>query len=148
MTVNVIRRTKHHEGEDRNLRPMRLRYVGVADFRRSELYNYREVVEKQPELADLKPGEVVCLRSGTGTQIVFVLGVLKVEGRLIRGRESAVRHVLRSERLRITDGGEWDDLMVVDYAERVGIRLVGLSDLRDHFRELVAATADVRKADK
>lgn len=99
--------------------------VVEADFRKNEATNFAEWSKKH----SVKPGQVVLFLSKSKDQMVFVHGfsALKVS--------DAIRRVLWSERLRL-DRGTWNPLMLVNYAERVGLGLVGLKRFEDFYKKL------------
>jgi len=143
--------TKRHTADDdaeakreRPLRLMRLRAVLTADFRKNELTNYVEACERFPQLKELGPHDVVALHSQSGGQVVFVYAPMEVEP--ANGR---TRKVLRSERVRLTEGhGQWSELMIADYAERVGIRLEGIKKFAEHMIELRKGLEDLWKKEQ
>jgi len=134
-----------HEGKrERPLRLMRLRAVLTADFRKNEMTNYVEACERFPQLKELGPHDVVAFHSQSGGQVVFVHGFLEVEP--ANGR---TRRVLRSERVRLTDAhASWSELMIADYAERVGIRLEGIKKFAEHMIELRKGLEEMWKQDQ
>jgi len=106
---------------------MRLKYIERADFRKSELTNFFALKRRS-----LKPGEVACLVSSTGLQIVFVYAPGHVHG----GPEDPDREVLRSEKLRLTSGGRWNPMMLGNYAQQVGLDLEGIKLFEVHYERL------------
>jgi len=111
-------------------RAVRLKYIGRADFRKSELTNYVEL-----NCRSLKADEVACLVSSTGQQIVFVYALESVSRVLKRGDE-VESLVLRSVRLRLTNGGRWDPMMLGNYAKEVGLHLEGIKLFETHYKKL------------
>jgi hypothetical protein len=107
---------------------VRLKYVATVDFRKSEATNYKllpAMIRRR-----LKPNEAVCLKSGSGNQIVFVFkpsSVTRADG--------AELEVVHSTRLRLPKHRSWNPLMIADYAASVGLQLVGLKRLRDHLEK-------------
>jgi hypothetical protein len=114
---------------------MRLRRViGPVDFRKSEHTNYLEWAKERDNrdlAAQLGQHDVIALISTGRTQIVFVHGFDQ-----LKNEDGAVRHVLHSQRLRITDG-RWDPYMIANYARSVGITLTGLRYFEEHFGYLI-----------
>lgn len=101
---------------------MRLAYIAEVDFRSSELHNFTRIKDA-PKLG---PNDVVLLISLSRTQLCFVHGFTDLDEN---------RRVLRSERLRLTSG-TWNPLMLVDYAERVGLKLEGLKRFNEYYKKL------------
>jgi hypothetical protein len=116
---------------------MLLRHIATCDFRANEQTNYLLEVKKYPGLAKLGENDVVLLRSMKGDQLVFIFGFRMVNDE--RGRHA--RRFLRSEKLRL-ERGRWNELMVANYAEQVGIKLDGLKKLEDHLEEIAKAVAE------
>ncbi len=98
----------------------RLRCIETVDFRKSEHTNYLELMDKRPELKNLKQEDAVMLRSLQGGQIVILHGFQVVSDN--RG----IHQVLHSERLRLLDNSGWNGLMIADYGRHVGIAVVRL----------------------
>jgi hypothetical protein len=107
------------------MRTMRLRFIGTADFRKGDRGILEDLIRERPQLAKLKEGDVVMVRSGKGDQILFIHPAQTVEGR--HGKENVVTV---SERLRLS-WGTWSETMVADYARLVGIKLEGLPTLEE-----------------
>jgi hypothetical protein len=118
-------------------RLMRLKYIVQADFRKNEYTNFLEhhVIKRGKKIEKriaLKPGEVACLVASSGKQVVFVYN----PDRVAEDDGEAERFVLHSERLRLTAGGQWDPLMLGNYAAQVGIQLEGIRLFEQHFDEM------------
>ena len=108
-------------------RDVRLRKVVTADFRKNEATNW-QLLEDEGEIPrGLKADDVICMLSHTQTQIVFVRPPYEhaINGKVIK--------VTASQRLRIA-GGSWNPLLLANYAEDVGLRLVGLPKFEEHYR--------------
>ena len=103
---------------------MRLKYIESVNFGASELTNYRALAKRNKW--SLAKGEVACLVSLTGNQIVFVYAPTS----------GAAGEVLRSERVRLTSRGRWNPLMLADYAEEVGLHLDGIAKFGEHYKRL------------
>jgi len=121
----------------KNARLMRLKYIAQVDFRKSEETNFLEHhVQKRGrkffKRSALKPGEVACLIASSGKQIVFVYN----PGLVAENDGLDERSVLHSERLRLTNGGRWNPLMLGNYASQVGIQLEGIRLFEQHFEEM------------
>jgi hypothetical protein len=108
---------------------MRLVRVERANFRKSEATNFREIVAR--EKLELRPGEVLCIHSMTGEQLVFVWRPEHVDS----GNGSKVE-VLSSRRLRLEGGRTWNPLMLVNYAESVGLKIENLRRFEQHWKRL------------
>jgi hypothetical protein len=118
---------------------MRLKLIAQVDFRKNEHTNYLEQAlakqgKKSRKKFALKPGEVVCLVSSSGNQIVFVYN----PGSVTDGHAdfSVERKVLHSERLRLTSGGRWNPMMLANYAREVGIKLEGIKSFEEHYARM------------
>lgn len=130
-------------------RLMRLKLIVQADFRKSEYTNYIEQSGpakkngkgKKKQLV-LKSGEVVCLVSSRGDQIIFVYHMDRVREDEPHSEE---RSVLHSERLRLTGGGRWNPMMLGNYALQVGIRLEGIKLFEQHYDEMAEERKRVRQ---
>ena len=107
---------------------MKLRVIVKADFRRSEWTNYHQLIRKRPELR-LRNRDVICFISSREDQVIFVSPT--VEMTTGKGETATV---MDSRRLRIPFG-EWNSLMVADYASMVGIRLEGLKNYSRYYKE-------------
>lgn len=93
--------------------------IKEADFRLSEASNFAKIPKGRRE--SLKFGEAICFISRTGNQIVFVHRSDDM-GKTARGKE---RRVVYSTRLRLTRGS-WSPDMLANYADDVGLQLIGL----------------------
>lgn len=113
---------------------LRLRFVGVTDFRKSEQTMFDEMMKERP--LRLGENDVVMFRSGRGDQLVFVQRKETVGG---NGRE-----ILPSRKLRVS-WGAWSEIMIADYARMVGISLENLPTLEQFFSRLRAAVRAERK---
>jgi hypothetical protein len=129
-------------------RPLRLKYIEKVDFRKNEFTNFVETSvvgkgKKTKKRAPLKPGEVACLVSSSGNQIVFVYAPKLVAEDGGRGAEE--RPVLHSEKLRLTSGGRWHPLMLGTYAEQVGIKLEGIKLFEEHYDQMTRERVRLRR---
>jgi hypothetical protein len=109
---------------------LRLKLVAEVDFRKSEVTNWTELAKKGMIARHLGENEVVLLVNKKRTQIVFVSAA-----KAWPGRKHAIS-IVHSRRLRITSGGSWNPLMLNNYAEEVGISLIGLKRFEDYYEEL------------
>lgn len=109
-------------------RDLFLRAVVEGDFRKNEATLYNEYLKKNPApFGD----SVILFISLSRNQMVFVHGFEALADKSKHG----IRRVLWSERLRL-DRGTWNPLMLVNYAERVGLHLVGLKRFENFYRAL------------
>lgn len=134
--------------EDDDARLLRLKYIERADFRKNEHTNFIETSvvkrgKKMQKRAPLKPGEVACLVSSSGNQVIFVYAPLHVPEK--EGRGATERPALHSERLRLTGGGRWSPHMLGNYAAQVGIRLEGIQLFEDHYDEMARERLRLRR---
>jgi len=106
---------------------VRLKYIERVDFRKSELTNFFALKKRS-----LRSGEVACLVSTSGLQVIFVYAPNHVHG----GPDDPDREVLRSERLRLTSGGRWNPMMLGNYALQVGLNLEGIQLFESHYKRL------------
>ncbi len=110
------------------LREMVLREVAEGNFRNSEKTLFSEWSKNNTALQGAN--DIVVFVAKTRTLMYFVHG-----HRVVRGTDT-IHRVLWSEKLRL-EGGTWNPLMLVNYAERVGIKLVGLKRFEEFYRKLV-----------
>lgn len=111
---------------------LRLRHIATVGFGASEQTNYDTLVREVAAVRNLKLSstDVVLLLSVQQNQLVFVHGFVK----LWDGRQNV--DCLRSARLRLRAGQRWNPLMLVNYAQQLGINLVGLKTFEQHFNKL------------
>jgi hypothetical protein len=133
-------------------KPMRLRLVVTADFRKTEATNWDELraaydksrgAEPGTIPPDVKKGEVVLMLSTLRNQLVFVYPPYEAQfnGTTVK--------IVASRRLRI-EGGRFDPRMLANYAEDVGLRLEGMKRYEEYFAEMQVRArqhrAELRKA--
>lgn len=104
-----------------------LRLVKEVDFRKSEATNFEEM--KKKERLQIHGSDVVCFRSQSRNQVVFVWAPTTINLSEYGKKGAAI--VFRSQRLRLSHG-TWDPLMLQNYAEALGIHLVGIKRLEDY----------------
>lgn len=110
---------------------MRLRYVQRVNFGKSEATNFAEFTKKYR--VQLKPGEVICFVSLTGTQIVFVFAPLEIRYYdKAKSTTYVTPNVISSERVRCTNSHKWNPLMLADYAKQKGVEIDGLKLFEQH----------------
>lgn len=115
--------------------PTRLRLKGVimCSFQRSEVTNL-DLYRQEPHYpGDLKKGEAFLLVSKMGNQVVFIFR----DPVFSFGVGFAARRVTDSRRLRL-DGGTWSPYMLQNYANEVGLHLVGLKRFETIHDEMLA----------
>lgn len=103
--------------------------IKEVNFRQSEATNFAKLPKGKRE--SLKNGEAICFISRMGNQLVFVHkgGTF---GKTARGLQ---RTVVYSTRLRLTRG-TWNPDMLANYADEVGLELIGLKRFEDHYAKL------------
>ncbi len=118
----------------------RVRLKGVqfdTDFRKNELTNYDAYAKaKRLKKNPLKANEVLLFISRSGNQLVWVLNVGEIETKNKNRRGHFGRRMIDTRRWRI-EGGCWNPAMLQNYANEVGLELVG-------FRRFEAKYADAR----
>lgn len=100
-----------------------------VDFRKNELTTYRLFKEKNKNYPDPMPGEAYLFVSKSGNQLMFVLNYKK-DIKLHKSK----RDIIESLRLRLS-GGRWNPLMLANYAEEVGVKLLGIRKYEEIFEE-------------
>lgn len=109
---------------------MRLRYVTVADFRKSEIHNYDEFRAQKKALAEsFRSDDVVLFLNAGCDQLVFVYGFKDCAE-----NGAGERKILASRRLRLTNG-RWTPQLLVNYGELVGLKLEGLKTFQERYQE-------------
>ena len=107
---------------------MRLKYIDAVSFQCSELTNFRALARRNKW--SLKAGEVACLVSLTGDQMLFVYAPTEHE---VAGQGL---EVLRSERVRLTGKQRWSPSMLGDYAKSIGLPLEGIKLFEEAYKDL------------
>ncbi len=110
---------------------MRLKYIDTCSFQRSEATNFADLKKKNKWV--LLPGEVACLVSMTGDQLVFVYGHRDADPNP-DDPNGVVFPVVHSERLRLSGRQKWNPMMLANYAAGVGMKLEGLKRFEEHYR--------------
>lgn len=128
--------------------PTRLRLKGVitCSFVRSEATNLDLYRKSGHYPGPLKNGEAFLFISKSGNQIIFIFKSISLEvaGQHRRGDGTTNRTVIDSRKLRL-DGGTWHPYMLQNYANAVGIDLIGLKRFEQIHDEMRAAKR-VKKA--
>ena len=118
------------------LKQLRLKAVIQCSFCRSEATNLDLFRQEAHYPGDLKKGEAFLFLAKSGNQVVFIFRdpVLEFEG------EKKARRVIDSRRLRL-DGGSWSPYMLQNYANHVGLNLIGIKRFEQVHDELARARA-------
>ncbi len=90
-----------------------------VDFRKNEVTNYNAFAKSKKFPGELKPNEAFLFISKSGNQLMWVLNVIEFDNE--RGRTIEIFDTRRWRILRST----WDPYMLQNYANEVGIHLVG-----------------------
>ena len=113
------------------LRSVNLRQIATVDFRKNERTCWLEFVKKNPRFT-LNSGDALLLLSKSFNQLCFVYGTTELRG-TVSGLDS---EVLTSLKLRIS-GGTWNPLRLSEYANSVGLELIGIKSFAQRSEELV-----------
>ncbi len=122
-------------------RRVNLRFCKVVDFRKSEKTSFYELPKVERE-AMRSSNEAICFISGRGDQVVFVYqpaSVSPLDGTPI--------DVLPSSRLRL-GRNRWNRYMLQNYANEVGLELVGLPRFEKILEEAAAERRERRRSKK
>lgn len=107
---------------------MRLMLIASVNFQKSEYTNLLHALKRLKKVK-LKDDDVVCFISQSAKQIVFVWRPNSV----MNGKQ---REVIRSQRLRLPNGGTWTPTMLAEYAEQIGLKLNGIKRFAEHYTNL------------
>jgi len=120
---------------------LRLKGVIECSFQRSEATNLA-LFRKQPHFpGELSVGEAFLFLSKSGNQIIFVFrSPIDFDG-----PSGKTWGVTDSRRLRLS-GGSWSPYMLQNYANEVGLHLVGIKRFEQVHDEMVAAKRAKRAA--
>lgn len=113
---------------------LRLKAVIRVSFCRSEKTNL-DLFKADPKYpGDLKDGEAFMLVSMGWDQLIIVYRdpVISIEG---SDDPDATFRVVHSRRLRLADGGQWNPMMLQNYAHEIGIHLIGRKRFEVLFKE-------------
>ena len=103
-----------------------------TDFRKNEWTNFKEFKKSKRFPGELKANEAILFVSKSGNQLIWILNVADAE---------SGRQIVDSRRWRITGSQSWNPMMLQNYAEKVGIHLVGLK----RFEELYEADREKKR---
>jgi|APSaa5957512576_1039674.scaffolds.fasta_scaffold96763_2 hypothetical protein len=109
---------------------LRLKGVITCSFARSEATNLNLYRTTPSYPGDLKKGEAFLFLSKTGNQIIFVFHAVALEE-----EDGKIREVIDSRRLRLPHGATWHPYMLQNYAEEVGIHLIGIKSFKDIYED-------------
>lgn len=110
----------------------RLRRIAHVSFCCSEWTNMKWLIRRYK--MTLGRSDVIALISMTGKQIIFVFAEDEVSYQDGHD-EKQLTSVLTSTRHRIIGGGTWSPKMLVNYARKAGIELIGLKSFEQYFDE-------------
>ena len=115
---------------------LRLRLKGVVQcsFTRSEDTNLKLYRQMTHYPGDLQPGEAFLFLARGGDQVVFVFADTSVDFGGVK------REVIDSRKLRLRTG-TWSPYMLQNYANMVGLELVGIK----RFEQIHAAWRDAKR---
>ncbi|MCK5617304.1 hypothetical protein KAR91_86370 [Candidatus Pacearchaeota archaeon] len=112
---------------------IKLKAIKYVDFRKSEWTNYQEFKKSKKFPGELTHNEAFLFISNTGNQLIWMLNV--ANGPL-------GHRIVDSRRWRFTGTSSWNPLMLANYAEEVGIELIGIKK----FQEIFAANYNKKRA--
>lgn len=112
-----------------------LRRVMFINFRESEATHWNRFATEERKLArDFRKGDAVCFVSLQRDQHYFVYGTRDIDNG--HGEQC---QVLVSHKGRIQGGrGSWNGKMLANYAEQLGLRLLGRKKYEDALAEIEA----------
>ncbi len=110
-----------------------------VDFRKSELTNYDSFRRSKLWPGELGTNEAFLFVSRGGNQLVWVLNVSSVEATHADKRGYLDRRMIDSRRWRIEGGTSWNPMMLQNYANEVGLELIGFKRFETVYEERRAA---------
>jgi len=122
------------------LTQIRLKGVVQCSFIRSEVTNLALYEQEGHFPGELGEGEAFLFISKQGNQVIFVF-----RDPLNFDVSGKIRNVTDSRRLRL-ESGTWSPYMLQNYAEAVGLHLVGIKRFEQVHAEMRAAKAAKRKS--
>jgi len=117
-----------------------LRDMLFVDFRRSELTNFVDLAQKNPNCRNFGTKDVVALVSTNRTQVIWVKGFYTIN---VKGQPQ-VRY-LRSERCRLLEGEKWNPLRIGDYARQAGFTITNFYIIEKKLAPLVKKVDKLKK---
>lgn len=124
------------------MRELRLKLFAHVSFHKSEETNFNEFIRTKYG-STIRKGEAVLFISKGGDQYVFVEPAEEFDHVMVSGKKVKVK-VLASQRYRIR-GSKWSPEMLSVYAEKAGLRIVGIKRFEWFLKEGVLEAAG-RKA--
>jgi len=112
---------------------LRLKAVVRCSFSRSEATNLVLFSKEGHYPGDLEEGEAFLFLSKGGDQVIFIFR----SPIFFEGRKGDLK-VIDSRRLRIP-GGTWSPYMLQNYAEEIGLHLIGVKRFEQVHDEMMAA---------
>lgn len=119
---------------------MILKDMLFVDFRRSELTNFMEIVQKNPSYRAFGVKDAVALVSSNRSQIIWIRGFYAIN---VKGQPAV--QFLRSERIRLLDGQKWNPLRVGDYARQAGFVITNFDVIEKRLAPLKKKITDLKK---
>jgi hypothetical protein len=95
-----------------------------VDFRFNDLSNYDAFRKSRQFPGELHSNEAYLFISRSGNQLLWVLNVLQIETTRPNRSGRYDRRVIDTRRWRI-EGGQWNPALLQNYANEVGLDLVG-----------------------
>jgi len=122
----------------KKLKQLRLKGVIQCSFQRSEATNLALFRQEGHYPGDLDTGEAFLFIAKGGNQVIFIFcePLTFQDG-------SKTRRITDSRRLRL-DGGSWSPYMLQNYAEAVGLHLVGIKRFEQVHDEMAKAKRETR----
>ena len=100
-----------------------------VDFRKNELTNYREFQKSKKFPGTLGKDEVFLFVSKSGNQLVFIIHTGEIET-----GTGLIRNMIDSRKWRIDGSSSWNPKMLQNYANELGMDLIGFRRLEDVYR--------------
>ncbi len=114
------------------MKDLRLKLIAHVSFRKSPETNWADL-RKARKIPSLRKGEGILLISKGGNLMQFVTPETEFDTVNTADREVHVT-IQASERFKIR-GGTWSPLMLANYAEQAGYRVVGIKRFEWYFKE-------------
>lgn len=105
-----------------------------ADFRFSEFGIYDTFRKSKKFQGDLRAGEAYLFVSGTGNQLLWVLNIGGITSKGANAKGSFDRRVIDTRRMRIEGRTAWHPMMLQNYANSVGLEIVGFKRFEEVYR--------------
>lgn len=111
-----------------------------CDFRKNEVTLYEEFRKSRSFCGELGNNEAYLFISGSEDQLIWFLRSVEVQAD--RDAPVGVTHTQRSRLMKHTP---WNPLMLQEYAQAVGIELVGIRSFEEAFKEQRAWRREQRR---